>query len=429
MKENRINNKEPWLNKIQEKINNHPEPVPPFGWNQLEKELASPVARPIFSIKRHKWTIAAAAALLAAVSSVSLYLLHTPHLEHINQVAVEIIEQNPDKLLPIADVEKPTQIAQAAPRVNQTTSQATSKNKQANLTKAFTATTDKEVSTTTNDEGKEIANHCETEASPAPAASVDEASQERSTEQCKVTTRRQPSSKDKLHIPADNKKKSRKGTWSMGANIGNAGSISNNNESTFSGSPLRISLPASEEGIYSVPDNYTVIFNEGMPYMISADEVIHAKHHQPIAVGLTVRKNLKHGFSIDAGLNFTLLSSDISMAGDVNKTLKQKLYYLGIPIKANWNFIENKLFTLYVSAGGQIEKCVHGKLGNEKLTVKPLQFSVMGGVGAQFNITQRLGVYAEPGVAYFFKDGSDVQTIRKEHPFNFNMQAGVRFTY
>ena len=76
-----------------------------------------------------------------------------------------------------------------------------------------------------------------------------------------------------------------------------------------------------------------------------------------------------------------------------------------------------------------IEKCVYGKLGSEKETVKPLQFSVSGAVGVQLNATKRIGIYMEPGVAYFFDDGSSVQTIRKENPFNFNIQAGIRFTY
>ena len=43
-------------------------------------------------------------------------------------------------------------------------------------------------------------------------------------------------------------------------------------------------------------------------------------------------------------------------------------------------------------------------------------------------ITEKLGIYAEPGVVYYFDDGSNVNTIRKEHPFNFNIQLGVRFT-
>lgn len=70
-----------------------------------------------------------------------------------------------------------------------------------------------------------------------------------------------------------------------------------------------------------------------------------------------------------------------------------------------------------------MEKCVYGKIGSESETVKPLQFSVMGAVGAQYNISRRVGVYVEPGVSYFFDDGSDVQTIRKENPCNFTLQG------
>lgn len=64
-----------------------------------------------------------------------------------------------------------------------------------------------------------------------------------------------------------------------------------------------------------------------------------------------------------------------------------------------------------------------------KETVKPLQLSVLGAVGAQLNLTNHLGFYVEPGVSYFFDDGSDIQTIRKENPCNFTLQAGFRLSY
>ena len=91
--------------------------------------------------------------------------------------------------------------------------------------------------------------------------------------------------------------------------------------------------------------------------------------------------------------------------------------------------MDAKNFTMYVSAGGAIEKCVYGKIGTESETVKPVQLSVMGAVGAQYNISNRVGLYVEPGVSYFFDDGSDVQTIRKENPCNFTLQGGIRLTY
>lgn len=52
-----------------------------------------------------------------------------------------------------------------------------------------------------------------------------------------------------------------------------------------------------------------------------------------------------------------------------------------------------------------------------------------GAVGAQYNISNRVGIYVEPGVSYFFDDGSPIETIRKENPTNFTLQAGIRLTY
>ena len=89
------------------------------------------------------------------------------------------------------------------------------------------------------------------------------------------------------------------------------------------------------------------------------------EHHQPISFGLSVRKSLAKGFSVETGLTYTLLSSDAKFADSDQKT-KQKLHYLGIPLKANWNFLDKKLFTLYVSGGGMIEKCVYGKLAQRR---------------------------------------------------------------
>ena len=60
------------------------------------------------------------------------------------------------------------------------------------------------------------------------------------------------------------------------------------------------------------------------------------------------------------------------------------------------------------------------------LDIDRLQWSVSGGVGAQFHLTDKLGAYVEPGINYYFDDGVDIQTIRKEHPLNFNLKLGLR---
>ena len=86
---------------------------------------------------------------------------------------------------------------------------------------------------------------------------------------------------------------------------------------------------------------------------------------------------------------------------------------------------------VYMSLGdlGYMEKCVHAKVGPYDDLEKPWQFSLTAAVGAQYNIGRHVGVYVEPGVSYYFDDGSSLQTIRKDKPCLFSLQAGFRLSY
>ena len=414
--------KELWMNKLKEKLGDYSEPLPASGWEQLEKELMPPVERKIYPYR--KWTVAAAAViLLALVSSLSLYFLGTPAADDIRHAKTPALASVPD-ILPDAQqpdatgtTEEPVvrpvvkdRIAKAERNIPQPTANADApvqKEKQAPL----------EVGAKSGDRKAEVEQMEETKV----------AQQKQTDTEQPGNKPRRPSSRDKLHIPTE-KASSQKGTWSMGLSVGNSGGASTELGSGIPSYMSRVSMVSVSNGLLSIPSDQTLVFEDGVPYLRQANQVVDMKHHQPISFGLSVRKSLAKGFSVETGLTYTLLSSDAKFADSDQKT-EQKLHYLGIPLKANWNFLDKKLFTLYVSGGGMIEKCVYGKLGTEKETVKPLQFSVSGAVGAQFNATKRVGIYVEPGVAYFFDDGSDVQTIRKENPFNFNIQAGIRLTY
>ena len=63
------------------------------------------------------------------------------------------------------------------------------------------------------------------------------------------------------------------------------------------------------------------------------------------------------------------------------------------------------------------------------MSIDKLQFSVVAAAGLQFNITDRFGIYAEPGMSYYFDNGSEVSTIYKDRPFNFDMKIGLRFSF
>lgn len=420
MKDEKMKDKEMWMDKLKEKLQDYSEPIPASGWEQLEKELVPPVEKRILYPYR-KWVATAAAVLLVAAISLSIYFLNTPTAEEIRRTATPMLAADPD-ILPQTDAPD-VQVAKVEP---------------ARAIRPIVAQTKKIAERQGTEPSvpveavREIAGGKETVQQMANEKEEIEKEPVVAKEESPVVRSHKRSGQDKLHIPVE-KPESKKGRWSLGAAVGNAGGVSlTGNDLAGGGIPneqrLNLVSNAAEGEIIRIPDNQMVVFKEGVPYLKRMDEIVDIKHHQPISFGLSVRKGLAKGFSVETGLTYTLLSSDVEMSGG-NAMIDQKLHYIGIPVRVNWNFFDKDRFTLYVAAGGMIEKCVYGKLGSEKQTVKPVQLSVAGAVGAQFNATKHVGIYVEPGVAYFFDDGSNVQTIRKETPCNFNIQAGIRFTY
>lgn len=167
------------------------------------------------------------------------------------------------------------------------------------------------------------------------------------------------------------------------------------------------------------------------------------KHKLPIKAGLSVRYKITPRLSLESGVTYSYLSSELTAGSKGNRyETEQTLQYIGIPLKVNYSLWGNRYWDVYVSAGGEVEKCVAGKsetdyvvdgkkvsTDHEDVKVKPLQCSLNAAAGLQFNILPNLGVYAEPGVGYYFNNGSKVETIYKEKPFNFNLKAGLRLSF
>ncbi|WP_307997620.1 outer membrane beta-barrel protein [uncultured Bacteroides sp.] len=417
--------KELWMNKLKEKLADYSEPTPASGWEQLEKELMPPVERKIYPYR--KWMMAAAAViLLTVVSSVSLYFLGTPAADEMRHIQTPTLASTPDVL---PDVQQPDVQGTSVEPVLRPVAR---ENRLAKVDRNIPEHKMPVDEPAVKDEPALVVE----EKDPGTVINEGEPTEETNAGQTQTKDKerptagnrpRRPSGRDKYHIPTE-KPSSRKGTWSMGLGVGNSGGASSEVGSGAYPYMSRVSMLSVSNGLMEIPNDQTLVFEDGVPYLRQAKQVVDIKHHQPISFGLSVRKALGKGFSLESGLTYTLLSSDAKLANDDHQ-IEQKLHYIGIPLRANWNFLDKKLVTLYVSGGGMVEKCVYGKLGSEKETVKPLQLSVSGAVGAQLNATKRVGIYVEPGVAYYFDDGSDIQTIRKENPFNFNIQAGIRLTY
>lgn len=146
---------------------------------------------------------------------------------------------------------------------------------------------------------------------------------------------------------------------------------------------------------------------------------LHVRHHQPVRFGFLLRYRLNDRWSVETGLSYTHLSSDITTTvNDVTTVTEQHFNYIGLPLNISYDLWKSRHFGLYATVGGTIEK---------QLDASPWQFSVSGAVGAEYKLSDLFSLYAEPGLGYYFKDGSSTPTIYKDHPFNFNLSFGLRF--
>lgn len=155
--------------------------------------------------------------------------------------------------------------------------------------------------------------------------------------------------------------------------------------------------------------------------LIITDSMIncHVSHRQPVRFGVSLRYRINDCWSVESGLTYTHLSSDITTTIENNTcTTEQRLNYIGLPMSISYDLWKGRNFGLYISAGGMIEK---------SLDTSSWQFSLNGAAGAEYKLTDFLSLYAEPGLGYYFKDGSITPTIYQDHPLNFNLSFGLRF--
>ena len=177
----------------------------------------------------------------------------------------------------------------------------------------------------------------------------------------------------------------------------------------------------------------------GEEYLLASYKAIlrsqqgNAKHHAPVSVGLQVAFGIAPRLSLSTGLVYTRTSSDFyPYAPSSSYNVHQVLHYVGIPVGLNYEFWQSGGFHAYVMAGAEADYNVKNDTeeeGVKKENAKRdrVQFSGKASLGAQYDITPKVGLYIEPGAKHYFDNGSHVENTFKDKKLNFNLQFGLRF--
>ena len=167
----------------------------------------------------------------------------------------------------------------------------------------------------------------------------------------------------------------------------------------------------------------------------------------PISFGVSFRYPIVSGLSIGAGINYTMLGR--TFAGTYTEVengvltrvvadahIREKQHYIGIPVNLYYDVVSSPRFSASIFGGAMVERClkhsyrIPNSEGDINYEEKPsgLQPSVAAGIGLQYNVLPSIGIYAEPGVHYYF-DAHQPRSIRTMQPWMVSMELGVRYNF
>ena len=171
------------------------------------------------------------------------------------------------------------------------------------------------------------------------------------------------------------------------------------------------------------------------------DPVSSTDHKLPLTFALSVSVPLHKRLSLETGLAYTRLASTFEEGVTTNYLrTSQIIHYLGVPLHLHCDIIQQPRWRFYGLAGCSVdfpiasssETIRYQAFGGGKPTEgdisPPVQFAPTVGLGIQLNLSRHAGLFIQPSVQWFVPTGSSVETYRSEHPVNFTLPFGFRWT-
>ena len=174
------------------------------------------------------------------------------------------------------------------------------------------------------------------------------------------------------------------------------------------------------------------------------DIVEREQHDRPITFGISLNKPLSEKWSIETGLQYSILKSRSRIGdGDYYIGKEQKIHYLGIPLRLSYRIADYKSLSAYGSAGLSLNIPVYGRVNSTHVVANvsmdsisrsvtitpPAQWSTNFSIGLQYRVMPKLTLYVEPTLYWNIANGSSTHTIWTEQPVMISAPFGIMFTW
>jgi hypothetical protein len=219
------------------------------------------------------------------------------------------------------------------------------------------------------------------------------------------------------------KKSSDAGKWSVGL-MASGGLLAANNSVSSDKLYYRYSTESGYGVVYEGIDKSNLINYNFLPTYTLTEYV--ARHRLPLRFGLSLHYQFHPRLALLSGISYTRLYSEFSLPLYRNISYSQRLHYIGVPLGVAWQLWRANRFSVYLTGGAMVEKCVSVSLEGDYKGDKPWQWSVNAAVGTEYTFTSLLGAYIEPSLGYYFSDGTQLEHYYKEHPLAPSIEFGLR---
>lgn len=198
----------------------------------------------------------------------------------------------------------------------------------------------------------------------------------------------------------------------------------------------------NERGLASLLSNNMMV-NEVVDELLMsqsfrAPQEAKLKHSMPASVGVGVSLPLTNKLAFETGVVYNYLHSASNQEQAMSTYSKERhLHYIGIPVGLSYNILDRNAFDLYAHSSFMLERGVSGrdfvlmdgvKTMETKIEYEGIQPSVDLSVGAMFTVGN-IGLYAQPGLSYYFGTASQPANYRTENPISLSLRVGMKFLF
>ena len=153
----------------------------------------------------------------------------------------------------------------------------------------------------------------------------------------------------------------------------------------------------------------------------------------PVQFGLSVSYRLTDRWALQTGVNYLSQRTKLTQKmKDYRLETQYRYEYIGVPLGATYRLLDvGTWLSLYATAGVEADfnYKAKAKLDNVERDIRKdrPQFSAKAAMGAQLNLPWHFGLFVEPGVVFYFDNGSSADTRMKDQPLNGSLTMGFRY--